>query len=55
MVKLTHWTVVAAILANGLITEDGSDAHVWVGYALAGVESQSALMALFMEELVEAG
>lgn len=36
VVKLTHWTVVAAILANALITEEGSTAHVWVGYALAG-------------------
>ncbi|HJV43234.1 cytochrome b/b6 domain-containing protein [Caulobacter sp.] len=35
VVKLTHWTVVAAIIANALITEEGSDAHVWVGYALA--------------------
>jgi cytochrome b len=36
VVKLTHWTIVAAILANALITEEGSSAHVWVGYALAG-------------------
>ena len=35
VVKLTHWTIVAAILANALITEEGSDAHVWVGYAVA--------------------
>jgi len=35
VVKLTHWTIVAAIIANALITEEGSDAHVWVGYALA--------------------
>ncbi|MDR6627777.1 cytochrome b/b6 domain-containing protein [Caulobacter segnis] len=36
VVKLTHWTIVAAVLANALITEEGSTAHVWVGYALAG-------------------
>ena len=35
VVKLTHWTIVGAVLANGLITEEGSGAHVWVGYALA--------------------
>jgi len=35
VVKLTHWTVVAAVLVNGLITEGGSGAHVWVGYTLA--------------------
>lgn len=35
VVKLTHWTIVAAILGNGLITEGGSNPHVWIGYALA--------------------
>ena len=35
VVKLTHWTIVAAILVNGLITDGGSAPHVWVGYALA--------------------
>lgn len=35
VVKLTHWTIVAAVLANALITEEGSGPHVWVGYALA--------------------
>lgn len=35
VVKLTHWTVVAAVLANGLITEAGSAPHLWVGYTLA--------------------
>lgn len=37
VVKLTHWTIVAAILANAVITEEGSAAHVWVGYALAAI------------------
>lgn len=35
VVKLTHWTIVGAILANGLITEEGSNPHIWIGYALA--------------------
>jgi len=35
VVKLTHWTVVAAVLANGLLTEAGSAPHLWVGYGLA--------------------
>jgi cytochrome b len=34
VVKLTHWSVVAAVLVNALVAEDGSLAHVWVGYAL---------------------
>jgi cytochrome b len=37
VVKLTHWSVVAAVLVNAFITEDGSLAHVWVGYALAAI------------------
>lgn len=37
VVKLTHWTIVLAVLANALITEEGSLAHVWVGYALAAI------------------
>ncbi len=37
VVKLTHWTIVFAILANALFTEEGSAVHVWVGYALAAI------------------
>lgn len=37
VVKLTHWTIVLAILANALLTEEGSAAHIWVGYALAAI------------------
>lgn len=37
VVKLTHWSVVAAIIGNALIVEEGSAAHIWIGYALASV------------------
>lgn len=37
VVKLTHWSVVAAVIANALITEEGSQPHVWVGYSLAAI------------------
>jgi cytochrome b len=37
VVKLTHWSIVLAVLANSLFTEEGSAAHVWVGYALADI------------------
>lgn len=37
VVKLTHWAIVLAILANAVVTEEGSAAHVWVGYALAAI------------------
>ena len=37
VVKITHWSIVTAILANALVTEEGSGAHIWVGYALAAI------------------
>jgi cytochrome b len=37
VVKLTHWSIVTAIIANALFTEEGSGAHIWVGYALAAI------------------
>lgn len=37
LIKLTHWSIVLAILANALFTEEGSAAHIWVGYALAAI------------------
>ena len=32
LVRLTHWGIAAAVLRNGLIVEDGSLVHVWLGY-----------------------
>lgn len=37
LVKLTHWSIAIAVLANALFTEGGSSSHVWIGYALAGI------------------
>lgn len=37
LVKLTHWTIVAAVLVNAAITEEGSAAHVWIGYGLGAI------------------
>jgi cytochrome b len=37
VVRITHWSIMVAILLNALVTEDGSTAHVWVGYALAAL------------------
>ena len=37
LVRFTHWSIVAAIIINAIFTEEGSGAHVWVGYALAAV------------------
>ncbi|WP_353229981.1 cytochrome b/b6 domain-containing protein [Novosphingobium sp.] len=37
VVKLTHWTIAAAVLVNGALTEGGSWPHIWVGYALCAI------------------
>jgi len=37
LVKLTHWGIALAVLANGLFTEDGSDWHIWVGTGMAAL------------------
>lgn len=37
VVKLTHWGVVAAVIGNALVTEEGSGWHIWVGYGLAAL------------------
>jgi cytochrome b len=37
LVKLTHWGIVMAIIANALFLEPGSGWHVQVGYAMAAL------------------
>lgn len=37
VVRLTHWSIALAVLANALITEEGTVPHIWVGCALAGI------------------
>lgn len=37
IVKVTHWGVVAAVIGNALVTEEGSGWHIWVGYGLAAL------------------
>lgn len=32
LVRLTHWGIAVAVLLNGLVVEDGSLLHVWLGY-----------------------
>lgn len=33
LVRLTHWGVALAVVLNGLITEEGADIHIWIGYS----------------------
>ncbi|MDP2131835.1 MAG: cytochrome b/b6 domain-containing protein [Erythrobacter sp.] len=37
VVRITHWTIALAVLANAIITEEGSAPHIWVGYGLAAI------------------
>lgn len=37
LVRLTHWGVAAGVLINGVFTEEGSGAHLWVGYGVAAL------------------
>lgn len=37
LVRITHWTVAAGIIANLFFTEDGSKLHEYVGYTVVGL------------------
>jgi cytochrome b len=46
IVKLTHWGVVSAVIANAIFTGEGSGWHIWVGYGLAGLVALRLLWGL---------
>lgn len=37
LVRLTHWGVAAGIVANGVLTEEGSGLHQWIGYGVGAL------------------
>lgn len=37
LVRITHWAVALAVLANGLVTKSGGTIHVWIGWAVLGL------------------
>ncbi len=37
IVRITHWTIALAVLANAVVSEEGSAPHIWVGYGLAAI------------------
>lgn len=37
LVRITHWGIAAAIVANGVLVRGGGGLHVWVGCAAAGL------------------
>lgn len=32
IVRISHWSIALAVLANAVFTEEGSGPHIWVGY-----------------------
>ena len=37
LVRLFHWALVGAFLANVFLTQPGKTAHQWMGYVVAGL------------------
>lgn len=37
LVRASHWLIAAAVVLNGLIVEEESAAHIWIGYVAFGV------------------
>lgn len=37
LVRLSHWTIAAAVVLNGLIIDEDAAAHLWIGYVALGV------------------
>lgn len=37
LVKISHWSIALAVLANALFTREGSANHLWVGYGLVAI------------------
>jgi cytochrome b len=46
VVRLTHWGIAAAVLANGLLTKPGGTVHVWIGWAAMAVLAARLLWGL---------
>lgn len=37
LVRLSHWTIAAAVVLNGLLVDEDAAAHLWIGYVALGV------------------
>ncbi|MET3598914.1 cytochrome b/b6 domain-containing protein [Martelella mangrovi] len=37
LVRITHWTIAAAVIINGLLSKPGGTIHVWVGWIAMSV------------------
>jgi cytochrome b len=36
-VRISHWALVAMVILNHFVLEDGGDAHLWLGYIACGL------------------
>jgi cytochrome b len=37
LVRISHWLIAAAVIANGLINKGGGTIHVWIGWGVLGL------------------
>lgn len=37
LVRITHWALALAVLANGLLNKPGGAIHIWIGWAVMGL------------------
>lgn len=37
LIRISHWALAVAVIANGLLTEGGGTVHVWIGWAALGL------------------
>lgn len=44
LVRLSHWTIAGAVLPNGLLVDERSAAHRWIGHAALGVLAMRLLL-----------
>jgi cytochrome b len=47
VVRISHWTLAAAVIANGLLTKPGGTVHIWIGWVALGLLALRFLWGLF--------
>jgi cytochrome b len=47
IVRISHWTLAAAVIANGLLTKPGGTIHIWIGWVALGLLALRFLWGLF--------
>ncbi|WP_269583041.1 cytochrome b/b6 domain-containing protein [Roseibium sp. Sym1] len=47
VVRISHWTLAAAVIANGLLTKPGGTIHIWIGWVALGLLALRFFWGLF--------